>query len=54
MRVDLAVQLQWRPLVGYDSSFNNYAIYRSTVPFTDVAGMTPIAMVAGVGTTQYD
>lgn len=34
--------------------FDYFAIYRSTAPFTSVAGMTPIATVSNAAATTYD
>ncbi len=48
-----AVNVTWAPVIGPTNQFDHYAIYRSTSPFTTVAGMTPLATVPNVNTASY-
>lgn len=47
------VELFWKPYSLPFGTFSHYAVYRSTVPFTSVTGMTPIATVPGASSTSY-
>jgi hypothetical protein len=47
------VALSWRPYDDLTGTFDHYAIYRATVPFTDVSGMTPIHTLGGIDATEY-
>ena len=40
-----AVSISWQPLPNAEGVLDHYAIYRDTLPFTTVEGMTPIATV---------
>lgn len=48
-----AVALRWNPIVDPSGQFDHYAVYRATAPFDSVAGLTPVATVAGVSTANY-
>ncbi len=48
-----AVQIEWEPLPVPADYFSHYAVYRSTAPFTSVAGLTPMATIEAIGTTEY-
>jgi hypothetical protein len=45
------VSLSWRET--HYSNFLRYEVYRSTQPFTSIAGMTPIAQISSRTTTRY-
>jgi hypothetical protein len=47
------VALSWREFVDVTGSFDHYAIYRDTRPFSSVKGMTPIATLPDVHATTY-
>jgi len=47
------VSLAWQPYTDLFGSFDHYAVYRRTAPFTNVTGMTPIATLGDVNTTTY-
>lgn len=44
-----AVDILWTPVSDPAGRLDHYKIYRSTGPFTDVSGMTPVATVQGMG-----
>ena len=47
------VALEWDPFDDLSGGFDHYAVYRATTPFSNVAGMTPIATVNGINTTEF-
>ncbi len=47
------VVLTWTPVPDPSGVFDHYAVYRSTAPFTSVAGMTPITTLTGRTTATY-
>ncbi|MEM7165358.1 MAG: LamG-like jellyroll fold domain-containing protein [Planctomycetota bacterium] len=47
-----AVEVLWSQW-GFPALFSEYRVYRDTVPFNDVAGMTPITTIPVLGTTTY-
>lgn len=46
------VSLQWLPYPAY-TSFDHFAVYRSTSAFSSVNGLTPIATISDPGATTY-
>lgn len=46
------VTLSWLPVT--DSRFQRYEIYRSSQPFQNITGMTPIGTVTNINQTQFD
>ena len=47
------VELVWQQYDDPTGNFDHYAVYRDTVPFSDVTGMTPIATLADIAQTGY-
>ena len=47
------VALQWQPWNDFAGLFDHYAIYRSTAPFNDTTGMTPIHTIDAIGTAAW-
>ena len=47
------VRLEWRPFVDLGGTFDHYAVYRQEHPFSDVTGLTPLATLPDIDTTQY-
>ncbi len=48
-----AVKITWQPVADPTGAFHHYAVYRSTAPFNSVEGRTPLAIVAGLTTTEF-
>ena len=48
------VALSWRPYEDQTGTFDHYAVYRATAPFSDVTGMMPLAILPTIGSTAYD
>jgi hypothetical protein len=48
-----SAKLWWKPFVDLMDSFDHYAIYRQTAPFTDTTGLTPIHTIDNIDSTEY-
>lgn len=47
------VELAWQAIADPGGQFAYYAIYRSTTPFSSIAGRTPVASVSNLSMTQF-
>jgi hypothetical protein len=47
------VSLAWRPFNDLTGTFDHYAVYRATSPFSDVSGLTPLHTIGDIDTTEY-
>lgn len=44
--LNVAIELRWTPVGDPAGHFSHYAIYRAAAPFTNVGGLTPVALVS--------
>jgi len=47
------ITLTWNTFNDMDTDFDHFAIYRSTSPFSNVSGLSPIATITNISAIQY-